>query len=540
MPNMSTGSAFTIVILANYVVNKSSIEFTPRELTVLNNGLGYAVSATTRLDETIVNIEAGIKWLSNEAKEEIRSGISKISLNTEKKKLNEHQDDLKMVRQLRDKPVYYLKADKGNNVVIMAKTDYDDAVSLKLRNGNFFELRKDPMPESIKRVDRALKEASTLFKDITKLRMPNPSLPRIRCQPKIHKEGHEMREIIAGSNSPTFKIAKWLVHEFLALGNTLSKYAIRNTGELTSKLQEAGHINTNEMMVSFDVKSLFPNTAIKPAIHQLEVWLNKLNTTIDWRAKVRQYTKLASLCMGENYFTFRDKFYKTTAGVSMGNPMSPLVTAMFMAYVETIIEEKGIMPRIWFRYVDDIFAIVEKDRVDNTLTEINRIHPKIQFTIEKEEHGSLPFLDLREINNSGKLEFEIYRKPTATQRTTPATSAHTATQKTAAYNSMVAFSDECRLEAVTEKLQYVRRRPSERYQEDCVVRTIKHPPAAMIWSLISADGPGPLYFVEGMDACQYQTTFCALILITCDAADIQQPLCKMVHLVIVLNLQLIC
>lgn len=27
----------------------------------------------------------------------------------------------------------------------------------------------------------------------------------------------------------------------------------------------------------------------------------------------------------------------------------------------------------------------------------------------------------------------------------------------------------------------------------------------MIWSLISADGPGPLYFVEGtMDACQYQ------------------------------------
>ncbi|XP_037924406.1 uncharacterized protein LOC119660100 [Hermetia illucens] len=319
----------------------------------------------------------------------------------------------------------------------MAKTDYDDAVSLKLRNGNFFELREDSMPESIKRVDRALKEASTIFKDITKLRMPNPSLPRIRCQPKIHKEGHEMREIIADSNSPTFKIAKWLVHEFSVLGNTLSKYAIRNTGEPTSKLQEAGHINTNEMMVSFDVKSLFPNTPIKPAIHQLEIWLNKLNITIDWRAKVRQYPKLASLCMGENYFTFPEKFYKTTAGVSMGNPMSPLVTEMFMAYVETIIEEKGIMPRIWFRYVDDIFAIVEKDRVDNTLTEINRIHLKIQFTIEKEEHGSLPFLDLRVTNNSGKLEFEIYRKPTATQRMIPATSAHTATQKMAAYNSMV-------------------------------------------------------------------------------------------------------
>ncbi|XP_037924319.1 uncharacterized protein LOC119660012 [Hermetia illucens] len=345
--------------LANCVVNKSSIEFTPRELTVLNNRLVYALSATTRLDEIIVNIEAGIKWLSSEAKEEIRSRISKKN--------------------------------------------------------------------------RAIKEASTIFKDITKLRMPNPSLPRIRCQPKIHKEGHEMRKIIADSNSPTFNIARWLIQEFSALGNTFNKHAIRNTSELTSKLQEAGHINTNEAMVSFDVKALFPNTPIKPAIHQLEVWLNKLNNTIDWRAKVRSYTKLASLWMGENYFTFRGKFYKTTAGVSVGNPMSPLVTEMFMAYVESIIEEKGIMPRIWFRYVDDIFAIVEKDKIDSTLTEINRIQRKIQFTIEKQEHGSLPFLDLRITNNSGKLEFEIYRKPTATQRTIPATSAHSMVHRLCTY-----------------------------------------------------------------------------------------------------------
>ncbi|XP_037911931.1 uncharacterized protein LOC119652065 [Hermetia illucens] len=152
---------------------------------------------------------------------------------------------------------------------------------------------------------------------------------------------------------------------------------------------------------------------------------------------MNEYTKLASLCVGGNFLTFRENFYKTTAGISMGNPMSPLVTEMFMAYVKSIIEEKGIMPRIWFRYVDDMFAIVEKERVDNTLTEINRIHPNIQFTIEKEEHVSLPFLDLRVTNNIGNLEFEIYRKPTVTQRTIPATSAHTATQKMAAYNSMV-------------------------------------------------------------------------------------------------------
>lgn len=92
------------------------------------------------------------------------------------------------------------------------------------------------------------------------------------------------------------------------------------------------------------------------------------------------YTKLASLCMDENYFTFRGIFYKATAEVSMANPMSPLVTKICMAYVQPVIEEKGIMLRIWFRYNGDAFAIVEKGTVDNTLAEINRIHPSMQFT----------------------------------------------------------------------------------------------------------------------------------------------------------------
>lgn len=53
------------------------------------------------------------------------------------------------------------------------------------------------------------------------------------------------------------------------------------------------------------------------------------------------------------------------------------------------------------------------------------------------------------------------------------------------------------MEAVNETARFVRRRPNERYLEDCVIRTVKHPPSVMIWSCISAEGPGPIYFVEG-------------------------------------------
>lgn len=75
------------------------------------------------------------------------------------------------------------------------------------------------------------------------------------------------------------------------------------------------------------------------------------------------------------------------------------------------------------------------------------------------------------------------------------------------------FSDECRLEAVTEAFNFVRRRPGERYNEDCIQRTVKHPPAVMIWSCISGEGPGPIYFVNGtLRSDQYKTMLADVLL----------------------------
>lgn len=48
------------------------------------------------------------------------------------------------------------------------------------------------------------------------------------------------------------------------------------------------------------------------------------------------------------------------------------------------------------------------------------------------------------------------------------------------------------------KTQSVRRRPSEKYNEDCVIKTIKHPTSVMIWSVICGKGLGRLYIVNGI------------------------------------------
>lgn len=58
---------------------------------------------------------------------------------------------------------------------------------------------------------------------------------------------------------------------------------------------------------------------------------------------------------------------------------------------------------------------------------------------------------------------------------------------------------------MTERAQFIRRRPSERFSDVSVLQTVKHPPSVMVWSCISAEGPGPLYFCQGtMNQHQYK------------------------------------
>ena len=48
-----------------------------------------------------------------------------------------------------------------------------------------------------------------------------------------------------------------------------------------------------------------------------------------------------------------------------------------------------------------------------------------------------------------------------------------------------------------DKGQFVRRRASEEFDQECVISTVKHPTSVMVWSVISSKGLGRLYIVEG-------------------------------------------
>ena len=100
----------------------------------------------------------------------------------------------------------------------------------------------------------------------------------------------------------------------------------------------------------------------------------------------------------------------------MGSPVSPIVANLYMEDFEDIaLSSAPNPPSVWVRYVDDTFVKIHEYHVDEFSSHINSIDPKIQFTIEPELEGKLPFLDLCvHVLEDGATKLTIYRKPTHT------------------------------------------------------------------------------------------------------------------------------
>lgn len=102
-------------------------------------------------------------------------------------------------------------------------------------------------------------------------------------------------------------------------------------------------------------------------------------------------------------------------------------------------EMGSLLPKIWYRYVDDVFAIIKKSQVDEFLKLLNGSKYKsIKFTCEMDENRKLPFLDLLLTRKSdGTIDVSVYRKATATDRFISNESHCPSSHKIASLHSMI-------------------------------------------------------------------------------------------------------
>jgi len=114
---------------------------------------------------------------------------------------------------------------------------------------------------------------------------------------------------------------------------------------------------------------------------------------------------------------YNDDIYKQIHGCAMGSPVCPVVANLCMEETEeTAIASTPIPPKIWKRYVDDSFCIIKKNAVTSFHNSLNSIDPHIYFTIKHESNGQLPLLDTLISRNNERLNIDVDRKPTHTDR----------------------------------------------------------------------------------------------------------------------------
>ena len=74
---------------------------------------------------------------------------------------------------------------------------------------------------------------------------------------------------------------------------------------------------------------------------------------------------------------------------------SPVIANIYMrALEERALSTFELKPKVWYRYVDDVFSITKKTHVPKLLQHLNNQHPSIRFTEESEKGGKLPFLEV--------------------------------------------------------------------------------------------------------------------------------------------------
>ncbi len=125
--------------------------------------------------------------------------------------------------------------------------------------------------------------------------------------------------------------------------------------------------------------------------------------------------KLLIICTQQSHFQFDGQFYDQIDGVAMGSPLGPLFANIFMSELErkhmATLKKLGI--RMWKRYVDDVFAILD-DKQNANKCLVNKLHKNIQFTIEHEQENKLAFLDTYVRRNPERYYTSLYHKKTFT------------------------------------------------------------------------------------------------------------------------------
>ena len=253
-----------------------------------------------------------------------------------------------------------------------------------------------------------------LPKDVADIICPKGSrLAQLYGLPKTHKPALAIRPILSVSGTYNFKLAKWLDEKLKPI--SINEFTISDPLRFSEELRKNRNV---EILVSYDVSSLFTNVPVDETIEILvqkafhEEWFNNKYKLALKECDLRA---LLSIAVKNQLFQLDGKLYEQIDGVAMGSPLGPLMANTFMCSIEEKLVSNMVMPSFYHRFVDDTITPQRNlATAEDFLDTLNNCHESLNFTMECEVGGKLPFLGMEAIRNKEQLETKVHVKPTNT------------------------------------------------------------------------------------------------------------------------------
>ena len=156
-----------------------------------------------------------------------------------------------------------------------------------------------------------------------------------------------------------YALAKWLDTKLKPL--SLNRYTVTDIFEFANEIRNL-EISNGDILVSYDVSSLFTNVTLNETIQLLanrSFTNNWFNTTYDLNLTKPDLVDLLSVATKGQLFQFSGAvLYEQTDGVAMGSPLGPLLANVFMSHIEETLEREDKRLSFYRRYVDGTLTIM--------------------------------------------------------------------------------------------------------------------------------------------------------------------------------------
>ena len=253
--------------------------------------------------------------------------------------------------------IVILKPDKGNGVVVLDRSDYDQGI-LKIINdvSKFRPIKEDPTllrEGRLQRLLRKLKKDGHLDSDVYENIYPKGSQPaRIYGLPKMHKDrgpnsAPPFRPIVSSIGTYNYNLAKYLCN--LLSPHIPTEHCATDTFTFVQDIQSLSMFG--KFMVSFDVESLFTNIPLEECIDLAVNYISEGNP--DLKLSKSELRSLFTVATAQTHFLFNGSFYDQIDGVAMGSPFAPVLANLFMGHHEKLWLEnfQGSVILFYRRYV---------------------------------------------------------------------------------------------------------------------------------------------------------------------------------------------